>query len=918
MYATRAPSSSRARVNQGQGDQGSSRSLEKRTQRTTRSQSRELGEDKPIQGGRGKARQTGRQPLVENNERPTAHAGRENTLRGRVQLESQAKGLSPVTERHEDVRYPNLQAGDDRRSSSRRTIVAQAGSPNAARLSGASSNISGTTAVTADLNEKPWHFSDIDCDLDDVTQALPELSLAADKLINFLCSGLSSSDVVAAAKQLHESGSKSSKQFKRLHGHFGHFRQQCGKQDYIDWPELVKPMYSVRSLLEVPSRNSRPDIILQKANLATFASLIVAPSCHSENIYRTLQIVDQKFPALFASGFSNEDLNASLSGTSNLLDETLALALEIRTQMVISCYFAEPGNNVEEILKRFFLDHEKPPSSRRASFAQLLDHDHLKGWPLETLDDGRLELPSSFTEKIVKRARQILSFVQKDVSADRTTTRTTFDIDGLEKSFPWLEFLAKLIDWTQLRFGEINNQIDSRGGVETIKGLLEKDIEVNWSESREKEDKNPIPRTMPNIAPEDLQKLFGTRQAASRLRQRESARRESLRRESAHFSPAQDPQASGSPRHSHFTGSELTLKPPAQGKAPASKARRIEVDVARSTSAAADVPKAQQEAPAEDEWRPQNLEDEERDGAEDPHQSTVDAITKPIMSVEEVVQRYHRQQREKNKENVHKGQNGRKAPQRKRFFNETQDDRERVEPISEHEDEPPTRRQGPAQESRKRPRAEDADAADDSPDSSGDENFQNDRRAIDPDRRQAAPVNPRRVVFGAGLSLEERNSGSAIETPSANLVDSRDDLQHKEASTLNNDNSEMSPPVSADPNVIPRLNYAHINRLAKRRVAMHAPRRTQTRRPWSEESCLRLIEIIENDEFHTSWSKIEALEDPLLEGRTQVQLKDKARNLKLDFLKAGSPLPHNFEPVTLKQSDRQKLKDMDIRIPEGA
>jgi hypothetical protein len=63
----------------------------------------------------------------------------------------------------------------------------------------------------------------------------------------------------------------------------------------------------------------------------------------------------------------------------------------------------------------------------------------------------------------------------------------------------------------------------------------------------------------------------------------------------------------------------------------------------------------------------------------------------------------------------------------------------------------------------------------------------------------------------------------------------------------------------------------------------------------------------------TSWAHIKSYDDAgarLLTARSQVDLKDKARNMKFDILKAGAPLPNNFENVPLAKAMREKLESM--------
>jgi protein TBF1 len=87
--------------------------------------------------------------------------------------------------------------------------------------------------------------------------------------------------------------------------------------------------------------------------------------------------------------------------------------------------------------------------------------------------------------------------------------------------------------------------------------------------------------------------------------------------------------------------------------------------------------------------------------------------------------------------------------------------------------------------------------------------------------------------------------------------------------------------------------YSQINQIAKQNVLATKERDNkhilQQRKPYTEEEVHRLMDLIainqgpkyakilKDDEKHPA--------GPLLQGRSQVQLKDKARNIKMDFLK---------------------------------
>lgn len=92
-------------------------------------------------------------------------------------------------------------------------------------------------------------------------------------------------------------------------------------------------------------------------------------------------------------------------------------------------------------------------------------------------------------------------------------------------------------------------------------------------------------------------------------------------------------------------------------------------------------------------------------------------------------------------------------------------------------------------------------------------------------------------------------------------------------------------------------------------------RSPQLRRAWEPEEINRLCEMVA--QYGCAWSQIlvedsEHPDGPCLQRRTQVQLKDKARNLKMDYLKAGETLPPGFQAVTIKRADKEMLDSLGL------
>ncbi|KAI5816333.1 hypothetical protein BZA77DRAFT_62976 [Pyronema omphalodes] len=86
--------------------------------------------------------------------------------------------------------------------------------------------------------------------------------------------------------------------------------------------------------------------------------------------------------------------------------------------------------------------------------------------------------------------------------------------------------------------------------------------------------------------------------------------------------------------------------------------------------------------------------------------------------------------------------------------------------------------------------------------------------------------------------------------------------------------------------------------------------------PWTEDAELRLIRLI--GRFGNNWRAIEARGEPLLMGRDNVALKDKARNLKIKYLRNVPPfeLPIGFGDVPLDKRIREQLEQSGVDVTE--
>ncbi len=283
----------------------------------------------------------------------------------------------------------------------------------------------------------------------------------------------------------------------------------------------------------------------------------------------------------------------------------------------------------------------------------------------------------------------------------------------------------------------------------------------------------------------------------------------------------------------------------------------------------------------EDDWRPP---------ADDDQESTSDVYRVPESSAE-VLRRLRDQRVELNKENLQeaKVEGVRKKP---RFFNERQESARRIpfEDDDEDEDEGPRRTQHRARDD-VRAGGEGNGVEPEEDDDDEDDAFETDDRPADVVRRVEQPAVGRSGNVPR-QRLDNRSTGVSgdwqrVFNRNTGVTQDRKQAQRQAANQTQEEprRAHQEPSPSVEEENDGQIPYRQINQLAKTTVALRGQRKVQVRRPWSEQATARLIELIEDDRYGTSWVTIEHLKDPLLEGRGQVALKDKARNVKMDFLK---------------------------------
>ncbi|KJK67852.1 hypothetical protein P875_00108891 [Aspergillus parasiticus SU-1] len=232
-----------------------------------------------------------------------------------------------------------------------------------------------------------------------------------------------------------------------------------------------------------------------------------------------------------------------------------------------------------------------------------------------------------------------------------------------------------------------------------------------------------------------------------------------------------------------------------------------------------------------------------------------------------------------------------KSEQASRFI-DRQANAHRVSPISQSADPQSAERRHTGLQSKKRRR-------DESEDEESDGEFSNYNRPVDTARRRAEkPAQPNKRQ-----RIEEHDESAA------QLLNGLEETTRRTS-------------IPESPEAAPRST----NPVPVSSSARHTVTSTKVPVRWTPAEDKRLIRLIEEVGLGgpkgSGWCKVASQNEaqPVregesrIEGRNQVQLKDRARNIKIRYLKDRKPLPSNFEHVTMKEKDRAMLAAKGINV----
>lgn len=752
-----------------------------------------------------------------------------------------------------------------------------------------------------------------DLDRDAVIDVLADLYDDSNKVLA-LFDALDDSSLRKYCEALWREGSSQRLRFRRREAQFLGGLDTYGTNDYI-LPELIvlkiANKVNVHDVSTSPALQALPIIYtanissailhvfsLSPENQATFTQHIYNDMCHEDDD------TDERVPSAFA-GPQHHPLSPKL--TDDLIDLGVEVVTQVFIQEAEERLASESYFDPDKLAKKVFWD----------------ENEQYQGYS---------------STRTRPRAIQRLNLVRKYFKTD---SQEPLDLDGLKQEFPWSDFALKVLKWSLARKSELASSIKSLGGIDAIIDAI-KSIEIADLENAKIAVDIPATISADHVAaateqaqPSIMTERQGPATDAGRLR-------ELRERLSASMSDAGIEEPDNSPQGTSELESirqrEIPQSPPLEED-------YWEDEDQGMVQETVEIVEGVEQVQDDDDNASHMFQHE----VEDPPES--DRLSKD--SVEEiestqqtrlVLSVLQRQQEQNGTDDRRQDEIRTSQPQKRSLldrqpnahkvnFTEASDDedtanspkptkrRRQTERESESEDEeefqtdtrpPPKKIRSQGPQGRQHPRVTNSrqtDAEETSTPATQPRSTATDgqtqrasqrvpssvsvvvptRTSGHVARRQPAPTHPSTQPPPQSISVEvgKRTGANSNKAPSSSAPPAR---QSQSASRSRRDTSPPPPDL--------RTVNAEAKRNAQLSRALRRGAAVQVRKGWTDAETRRLIELVElvNGPL---WVRIqeedfEHADGPELSKRDPVAMKDKARNVKMDFLKYARR-PENFE-----------------------
>jgi hypothetical protein len=332
------------------------------------------------------------------------------------------------------------------------------------RSPGAASEMSGTTAISS--------FSMVEAEFLEpkyILKHMRKLSESAREFLEHLAPD--NGNLEGDSHNIHEiqkPDSDFTEEYRdfndELNVHLKHFKSE--EHSYIHVRAIHRILFPVNP--DLCATQSGLDLILYMSNLLVFAKQMIHSDRGEKQIWNALRQLDNSFPSQFMRSLEDKTMPTT-AGDSAMLRETFDLALELRTQLailVLEKSATDSNFNPDEAILEVFY---------RSEVSQQGENSLLRGWNMLALGGEDSALPQQLENHVIARLDKIRQFFPGD--DDSLERGDIIDLEGLGANFPWEATILRLLHWVRLRHRELFTTIDKLGGPATIARIVKQLIE---------------------------------------------------------------------------------------------------------------------------------------------------------------------------------------------------------------------------------------------------------------------------------------------------------------------------------------------------------------------------------------------------------------------------------------------------------
>ncbi|OAG16239.1 hypothetical protein CC77DRAFT_1078352 [Alternaria alternata] len=721
---------------------------------------------------------------------------------------------------------------------------------------GAASQMSGTTAISS--------FSMVEAEFLEPRFILKHLRKLCDSAEEFLehiaPDGGTMADDLQNIREMQKPGSTYTEDYldlnDELNVHLKHFKSE--EHSYIHIRALHRALFKTSD--DVAASQSGLNLILYLANLLVLAKQMIHSNRDDKNIWDVLRQLDNTFPAQFMQDL-DYGFQPTETGQSGLYQETLDLAVELRTQLailVLQRSAESPEFNVEETLDEIFLH----PKSSDGVWA-------IRGWNMPVLGDDDSFLSQDFERLVKNRVQEIQEFFREGSSIA--------ELDDLKSAFPWEPTILRLLDWVRLRRRELKAVIDSLGG----------SVEITRNVRQAVEDPQPV------VEKDQRESLRKKRTSIGRDRRRSSRKFDpnagvDLHALSKLKSREGDSGVYLEPTASRQNREKIPPQQPIEGVQPERNDQEDDSEWQTLIGSEDQQPEGEHSEKRLEEKHIDHqpaVEDEEEHQIEDFEEPQPSAPPQSPASLLRALKALQKPQKENRPISIFDRQT---TAQRIEFGDGFEDTQRTAGPSNT------AKGKQTAEPSPRKRRRENSD------DSDSDAFETKDRGDHAPVRRRAMPWAKRQRTEGPPAPTSSGAPPSHQPPPRSTQPHTRP-LSEQEESV----SEASSPSMTEEPELPPSSTWRDQRKLAQENRALESTQsrnsrnERKSREAWSNEEEEALIEYMRK--YPSKYSRILQYDEQegggVLRNRNQVNLKDKARNLAINMIRSGAGLRSGFENI---------------------